>query len=58
MIKRFKERIFVALINMQITKYILDDVKQLKNSRMFAQDLFRFVKTTNLISIHNQLTIA
>ena len=57
-VKRFKKRISIALINMQIIKYTLENVKQLKNLRIFAQNLFRFVKTTNLISIHNQLIIA
>ena len=58
MIKRFKKRISIALINMQIIKYTLDDAKQLKNSRLFAQNLFRFAKIANLTSIHNQLIIA
>ena len=53
MIKRFKKRTSIALINMQTTKYTLDDAKQLKNSRLFAQNLFRFAKIANLISIHN-----
>ena len=57
MIKRFKEQTSVALISMQITKYTLDDAKQLKDSKMFAQNLFKFAKAANLTSIHNQLTI-
>ena len=58
MIKRFKKRISITLINMQTIKYTLENVKQLKNLKIFAQNLFRFVKTTNLISIHSQLIIA
>ena len=58
MIKRFKKRISIALINMQTIKYTLDDARQLKNSRLFAQNLFRFAKVANLTSIHNQLIIA
>ena len=43
---------------MQIIKYTLNDVKQFKNSIMFTQNLFRFVKVANLISTHDQLIIA
>ena len=43
---------------MQITKYIFENAKRLKNLRLFVQKFFRFVKTENLISTHNQLTIA
>ena len=42
---------------MQTIKYTLNNVKQLRNSRMFAQNLFRFAKTTNSISIYKQLII-
>lgn len=53
MIKRFKRQISIVLINMQTTKYTLKNVKLFKNFKMFAQNLFRFVKIANLIFIHN-----
>ena len=58
LIRRFKKRTFVALISMQTTKYIMNDVRHDKDSRIFAQDFFRVVKAANLSSTHNQLTIA
>ena len=53
LIRRFKERTSVALINMQTIKYIMKNARLHKNSRIFAQNLFRSVKTANLISTHN-----
>ena len=58
LIRRFKKRTSVTLTIMQIIKYTMKNAKQHKNSRMFAQNLFRAVKAVNLISTHNQLTIA
>ena len=51
--KRFKKRISIALTNMQIIKYTFNNVKQSENSKMFAQNLFRFAKIANLISVYN-----
>ena len=58
LIRRFKKRTSIVLISMQNIKYIMNDVKQQKNFRLFAQNFFRIVKTANLTSIHNQLIIA
>ena len=43
---------------MQTTKYTLENVRQQKDFKMFAQNLFRYAKAANLTSVHNQLTIA
>ena len=58
LIRRFKKRTSIVLISMQIIKYIMKNVKQQKDSRLFAQNFFRVVKAINFISIHNQLIIA
>ena len=58
LIRRFKKKTSIVLISMQNIKYIMNDVKQQKNFRLFAQNFFRIVKTANLTSIHNQLIIA
>ena len=57
LIKRFKEKTFTALINIHFTKYILDDVRNQKNSKVFAQNIFRHVKIANMTSTYNQLCI-
>ena len=57
MIKRFKKRTSMTLINMQITKFFFENALH-KNSKMFAQDFFRYAKAANLTSVHNQLIIA
>ena len=43
---------------MQTIKYIMKNARLHKNSKIFAQNFFRSVKAANLISTHNQLTIA
>ena len=58
LIRRFKKRTSIVLTSMQTIKYIMKNVKQQKDSRLFAQNLFRAVKAANLISTHNQLIIA
>ena len=58
LIRRFKKRTSMILARIQNIKYIMNDVKQQKNFRLFAQNFFRIVKTANLTSIHNQLIIA
>ena len=56
MIKRFKKRISMTLINMQITKFFFENALH-KNSKMFAQDFFRYAKAANLTSVYNQFII-
>ena len=53
LIKRFKKRISTALINMQSIKYILNDAREQKNSRILAQNVFRYVKTVDMMLIYN-----
>ena len=53
--KRFKKRTSVALINIQFFRYIMKDARKHKNSWVFAQKLFRHVKTANMMSMHNQM---
>jgi hypothetical protein len=58
MINRFKKRTFLTLFALQNFKYILIDARSGKDSRLFAQQIFRSVKAVNMNSVHNQLTIA
>jgi hypothetical protein len=58
LINRFKKRISIALSTLQINRYTSIDAKAEKDSRIFAQNIFRFVKVANMNSIYNQLTIA
>ena len=55
LIKRFKKRTFIALINIQFFRYIMKDARKHKNFRVFAQKLFRHAKTANMMSMHNQM---
>jgi hypothetical protein len=58
MINRFKQRTSIALITLQQSRYFMTDARSDKNSRLYAQDIFRSIKVANMNSIHNQLTIA
>jgi hypothetical protein len=58
LINRFKKRAFLALSALQNSKYTLTDARSEKDSRLFAQQIFRSAKTVNMNSVHNQLTIA
>jgi hypothetical protein len=57
MINRFKQRTLMTLITLQQFRYIMTDAQSDKNSRLFAQNIFRSIKTINMKSIHNQLII-
>ena len=56
-IKRFKERVSVALNYLQSIKYTLKDAKKHRDFRTFVQNLFKHVKVANFISIYNQLIL-
>ena len=58
LIKRFKERASMTLNYLQFIKYTLFDARKHKNSRIYAQNLFRYVKTADLITVYNQLVLA
>jgi hypothetical protein len=58
LINRFKKRTSLTLSAFQNFKYIMTDAKVEKDSRLFAQQIFRSAKTVNMNSIHNQLIIA
>ncbi len=58
LINRFKKRTSQALSTFQSFRYIMTDAKFEKDSRLFAQNIFRSIKAINMNSIHNQLTIA
>ena len=58
LIRRFKKRTSIVLISMQTIKYTMKNARLHKNLKIFAQNLFRSVKIANLISTHNQFTIA
>ena len=53
LIKRFKQRISVALISIQSSRYTMNDARKQVDSRIFAQDLFRHAKIVDFTSIHN-----
>jgi hypothetical protein len=57
LINRFKKRTFLTLSALQNFKYTLSDARSEKDSRLFAQQIFRSIKTINMNWIHNQLTI-
>jgi hypothetical protein len=57
MINRFKKRTSSALSTLQNFKYTLIDAQSEKDLRLYAQQNFRSIKTVNMNSIHNQLTI-
>jgi hypothetical protein len=58
MINRFKQRTSTALITLQQSRYTMSDARSGKDSRLFAQNIFRSAKAINMKSIHNQLIIA
>jgi hypothetical protein len=58
MINRFKKRTSLVLFALQNFKYDLIDARFERDLRLFAQQIFRSIKTVNINSIHNQLTIA
>lgn len=53
LIKKFKKRVSAILHYLQSTKYVLKNAKKYKDFRNFAQNLFKHVKTAELISIYN-----
>ncbi len=57
MINRFKKFTSLILFVLQNFKYTLSDARTEKEFRFFAQQIFRSIKTVNMNSIHNQLTI-
>ena len=57
LIKRFKERASAALNYLQFIKYTLQNARLRKDSRVFAQDLFRHAKIVSLTFVYNQLIL-
>ena len=57
LIKRFKQRTSAILISIQASRYTMKDARRQKNSRIFAQNLFRHAKAVDLISMHNQISM-
>ena len=58
LIKRFKKRASAALNYLQFIKYTLQDVRLRKDSRVFAQNLFKHAKVVSLTFVYNQLILA
>ena len=56
-IKRFKKRASAILNYVQFIKYTLENARKHKNFRIYAQNLFKHVKTADFISIYNQLVL-
>lgn len=57
MIKRFKQRTFAVLINIQTFKYTFKNARKQKNSRIFTRIFFKYAKVVDLIFVHNQIII-
>ena len=55
LIKRFKKRTSAALINVQSIKYTLNDAREQRNFKIFAQNFFRQTKAAEITFIYNQL---
>ena len=55
LIVKFKKRASKILEKLQRLRYIMIDVRNARNSRLYAQKIFRHVKSTELNSIFNQL---
>ena len=55
LIKSFKKRATQTLQSLQKKRYIMSNVKQQRNSRMYAQNIFRHVKVVEFEFIFNQL---
>ena len=58
LIARFKERTPLALSKLQSARYTMADAKDRKDPRAYVQDIMRYAKAANLISVHNQLSMA
>ena len=57
LIKSFKKRAAQTLQSLQKKRYIMSDARQQRNSRMYAQNIFRHVRVVELESIFNQLIL-
>lgn len=55
---RFKKRTFLVSIKMQVARFSIADTKTGNFFKIYVQEVTRFVKTTNFISVHNQLVMA
>ena len=58
LITRFKERTLIVLQRLQRKRYIMIHARKQKNSRLFAQDIFRHAKTVEMDFVYNQLSLA
>ena len=54
---RFKKRASIALQRIQKKRYITSHVREQKNFRSFAQDIFKHVKIAEMRWIYYQLTL-
>ena len=57
LISRFKKRFHWILQRFQTERYIMTEIKNKVNSRLYAQNIFRHVKTVEINSIFNQFII-
>ena len=57
LIKSFKKRTTQTLQSLQKKQYIMSNAKQQRNSRMYAQNIFRHVKVVEFESIFNQFIL-
>ena len=57
LIKSFKKRAIQTLQNLQKKRYIMSNVKQQRNFRMYAQNIFRHIKIAELEFVFNQFTL-
>ena len=58
LIEKFKERTSVALQHLQSEHYTMNDARQGRSPRSFAQNMLRHTKAAQLTSVYNQLSLA
>ena len=58
LIEKFKERTSVALQNLQGEHYNMNDARQGRTPRAFAQSMLRHAKAAQMTSVYNQLSLA
>ena len=58
LIEKFKERTSVALQHLQSEHYNMNDARQGRTPRSFAQSMLRHAKAAQMTSVYNQLSLA
>ncbi len=58
LVEKFKERTSVALQHLQTEHYTINDARQGRTPRSFAQNMLRHAKAAHMTSVYNQLSLA